>query len=134
MSRTLSKLKPGINKSGKKFCRFSMPPQDAAWLSKVRRLVRQSISSPSFNIEHLAMQMLMSERQFYRKVKQLTHCTPNQLIQVWRLQKAKEILESGQVDSVSHLAQRVGYAKPAYFSKLFQRHYGQSPGTYIDAF
>ena len=80
------------------------------------------------------MQLLMSERQFYRKVKRLTHCTPNQLIQVWRLQKAKEMLETGQVNSISHLARRVGYAKPAYFSKLFQRHYGRNPVAYIDAF
>ncbi|MEQ8706758.1 MAG: helix-turn-helix transcriptional regulator [Phaeodactylibacter sp.] len=112
----------------------STSAEDVIWLGKVRRKVEKQLSSPSLTVDEIATQMLMSERQFYRKVKKASRLTPNQLIQRWRLERAKKILDAGQVQSTSHLANLVGYAKTNYFSRLFESRYGFRPSQSIDVF
>ncbi len=109
-------------------------PQDEQFIQNIREKVRERLSRNDLSVEMIASQMLMSERKFYREVKRITHCTPNQLIQAWRLELARELLQDGSVQNLQHLAQRVGYAKSDYFSKLYERRYGESPSAYIDVY
>ncbi len=44
-----------------------------------------------------------------------------------RLEKAKELLESGYVGSIQEVAAMVGYDDAYHFSKLFKKHYGITP-------
>lgn len=108
--------------------------EDELWLKKVKLKVEQQLSTPSLTVDTIASQMHMSERQFYRKIKKVTRRTPNQLIQRWRLERAKALLMGGKVKSTSHLAQLVGYAKTNYFSRLFEAQYGFRPSKSIDVF
>ena len=44
-----------------------------------------------------------------------------------RLEKAKELLESGSGSSIQAVAAMVGYDDAYHFSKLFKKRYGISP-------
>jgi AraC-like DNA-binding protein len=46
-----------------------------------------------------------------------------------RMTEAAFLLESSD-EAIARIACRVGYETSAAFSKLFQRHYGLSPGRY----
>lgn len=50
-------------------------------------------------------------------------------LQRFRLEKAKELLVS-QRGSIQQIASQVGISDPAYFSKLFKKHVGQTPMEY----
>jgi AraC-like DNA-binding protein len=45
------------------------------------------------------------------------------------MEEAALMLDSTD-ESISRIATRVGYATRAAFSKVFQKHYGTSPGRY----
>ena len=44
-----------------------------------------------------------------------------------RLERAKELLESGLAESVQEVAAQVGYDDVYHFSKLFKKRYGFPP-------
>ena len=57
--------------------------------------------------------------------------TPNQYIQEIRLNKAKVMLEEGEVRTVKEVAFAVGMKRPGYFSKLFKERFGILPSAYF---
>ncbi len=131
----MSNTTPFLHSIAKGDLQKSKPPsEDELWLKKVKLKVEQQLSTPSLTVDEIATQMHMSERQFYRKIKKVTRRTPNQLMQRWRLERAKALLDAGKVKSISHLANLVGYAKTNYFSKLFESRYGFRPSQSIDVF
>ncbi len=133
MYNTKPESKTQGTREGMKNTKHSTPSNNQ-WLLRVRDKVRAQMSHSDLTIESIASQMLMSERQFFRKVKRTARCTPNQLIQLWRLEYARELLQSGEVENLSYLARRVGYAKSDYFSKLYEKQYGVRPVEHIDVF
>ena len=56
--------------------------------------------------------------------------TPHKFISTKRLIHAKSILDSGDFESISEVAQSVGYSDPLYFSRAFKRKFGVSPSNY----
>lgn len=73
----------------------------------------------------------MSSRQLNRVFKQETNQTVTERIHDIRIERAKQYLAEGD-DKVIHVAHRVGYEDPAFFSQLFRRKVGCSPGQYRD--
>jgi AraC-like DNA-binding protein len=73
----------------------------------------------------------ISPRQLNRVFKQETGHTVTERIHHIRIEKAKQYLEEGN-DKVLNVAQRVGYEDPAFFTQLFRRKVGCSPGQYRD--
>ncbi|NEZ04193.1 helix-turn-helix domain-containing protein [Wenzhouxiangella sp. XN201] len=71
----------------------------------------------------------LSERTFKRRFRKATGMTPMAYVHTLRLEEAKQMLESGN-HSVDAVAQEVGYEDAAYFSRLFHRQVGLSPGHY----
>ena len=48
------------------------------------------------------------------------------LIRKHRLNKAKDLLKSGEVN-VAEATWKVGFKDPSYFSKLYQEEFGETP-------
>lgn len=71
----------------------------------------------------------LSERTFKRRFRKATGMTPMAYVHTLRLEEAKQMLESGG-HSVDTVAREVGYEDAAYFSRLFSRQVGLSPGHY----
>jgi AraC-like DNA-binding protein len=69
--------------------------------------------------------------QLYRKLKNLTSLAGNEFIRSIRLQQAKILLESAQLN-ISEVAYQVGFNDPAYFTRAFKKQYGRTPKSFIN--
>ncbi|MCE9506834.1 MAG: AraC family transcriptional regulator [Alphaproteobacteria bacterium] len=63
---------------------------------------------------------------FDRVFKQQTGVTPMRWLNERRMQAARQFL-SGTSKTVAEIAEELGYRDPFYFSRVFRRHFGQSP-------
>jgi len=106
-------------------------PAQREWLNKVDRIIASNLKDSSFVVAQIAMQLFVSERQFYRKLKLLTGKTPNQYIRKARMIKAKEIIRKGYTGDLNKLAKMVGYQRADYFSTVYYEHYGVRPNDEI---
>jgi AraC-like DNA-binding protein len=70
----------------------------------------------------------MSRSQLFRKLKALTEKAPSDLLRIYRLNKSKELLQSGEYN-VSEAAWNVGFKDHSYFSKLYQEEFGETPSA-----
>jgi AraC-like DNA-binding protein len=70
-----------------------------------------------------------------RKLQRITHeeldATPTNFIYLVKLNLAAEFLKSRK-GNVSETAYEYGFSDPAYFSKLFKKHFGMSPVEYME--
>ncbi len=104
------------------------------WMSEFITLVEENLSDPYFTNSELAEKMGMSERQFYRCVEDFFNESPNLYIRRVRLEKASEMVHSGEYNTVKEIAMRVGFRKVSYFSKLFEAKEGMTPSSILKNF
>ena len=81
-------------------------------------------------VEDLVNLSNINECQFRRSFKKLKGMSPIKYRNMLRLNKAMEILKSGEY-SVIEATMIVGFDDPAYFSRLFKQQFGHSPSHYI---
>jgi len=104
---------------------------DTAWLEKVEAVFSKNLSDTQFRIDWVADEIHLSERQFNRRLKQLTGLSPSQYLREMRLQTAKDFLHAGNYNTIKELSIAVGYMDTAYFSRLFQERFGVLPSEYL---
>jgi AraC-like DNA-binding protein len=90
------------------------------------RLMHARFDEP-WTLERLAAEVSMSRSAFAARFAQLVGEPPLQYLAQWRMTRAEQLLREGT--SVACVAQKVGYANPAAFSKAFSRLRGTGPGT-----
>jgi AraC-like DNA-binding protein len=61
-------------------------------------------------------------------MKAITDKSPSDFIRSFRLNKAKLLLERGDI-SVSEATYQAGFSDPSYFSKLFREEFGIQPSA-----
>ncbi len=105
--------------------------RDQLWLEQFKSIINERLEDPNLDLPSVMDDMDIGRSVFYEKVKTLTNMTPNQYIQELRLDKAKAILEEGNVKTVKEVSYSVGMNHPNYFSKLFKERFGISPSTYF---
>jgi DNA-binding response OmpR family regulator/anti-sigma regulatory factor (Ser/Thr protein kinase) len=99
-----------------------------AFVKKVKDIIEANYSKEEFSLPELCKEIGMSRSQLFRKMKAVTDTAPSDLIRSYRLIKAKEMLEKGDL-SVAEVTYQVGFKDPSYFSKLFQEEFGVQPST-----
>jgi AraC-like DNA-binding protein len=75
--------------------------------------------------------MFMSRSNFYRKIKAISGMAPNDYLKVIRLNKAAELLESGNV-RINEVLERVGFGSSSYFAKCFKVQFGVLPKEFLE--
>ena len=96
----------------------------------IHKVLEKNYSDSSFSVEKFSSEMGYSRSQFFRKLKAVIDTTPVEYLKLFRLRKAKEMLETGKW-SVSDVAYDVGFNDPKYFSICFKEQYGQAPNVFI---
>ncbi len=81
------------------------------------------------SVQEYADQNNISCCWFIRSFRQHTGMTPVQYLTSIRINKAKELLNTGSFN-VSQTAAAVGYDNPLYFSRVFKKNTGISPKAY----
>ena len=81
-----------------------------------------------WSVAMLATEVAMSRSAFAARFNALVGEPPMQYVTRWRMQLAQTWLQEDDA-SVGELAQRLGYASEAAFSRAFKRATGASPGA-----
>ncbi len=99
---------------------------DKDFITKVLEYINKNIADENLNVEQLAGDLFLSRSQLYRKIKSLTGQTANEFLRTIRLEKAKDLIENGDV-SISEVCYKVGFSSPSYFTRCFKSHFGILP-------
>ncbi|MDA3882201.1 MAG: response regulator [Bacteroidales bacterium] len=109
---------------------FILPESpDNAIVKKIVDIMNENLNNPDYSVDLISQELGLSRTQFWRKTKQAFNQSPGDLIRDIRLQKAKEMLESGTY-RISDIAYNVGFNDPRYFSRCFSQKFGISPSEY----
>lgn len=83
----------------------------------------------NITVSEIAQQFGMSARNFSRRFKAAIDKTPIQYLHDCRLKTAQDLLQSSNL-SIGEIADRVGYADPSHFNRLFRRNFSVTPKEY----
>ncbi|MFT7196653.1 MAG: signal transduction histidine kinase/DNA-binding response OmpR family regulator [Marinoscillum sp.] len=101
-------------------------------INRSKEIIEMHLSDNLLTVLFLASELSMSERQLLRKMKLITGLTPIQFIKEIRLQKAKQLFESQQIESVAQAAYEVGFEKVQYFSEQYIKRFGKRPSDLLN--
>mgnify|MGYP003859159267 CR=1 FL=1 len=90
------------------------------------KIIRNQISNGDFKVEALSEELGISKIKCYRVFKDVLGTSPSDLIMSLKLEKAQKLLLQNKMN-VSEVSFACGFNDPKYFSKLFKKHFGQSP-------
>ena len=102
---------------------------DRKFLDRVHTFVESRLDDSGIGVDEIAREIGMSRAQFYRKLKALTDCSPNEYVRVIRLRRAAGLLTEEGL-TVAEVAYRVGFGTPSYFTKCFKAFFGELPTDY----
>jgi len=100
---------------------------DLLWLEKVEQIIVDNISDSKFTLKDAAASLNISYNGFQQKIKKITGLPPKQYQRSIKLHKAREILKSGEVETVSEVLYQLGFENHYYFSKTYQQEFGIMP-------
>jgi YesN/AraC family two-component response regulator len=100
-----------------------------AFILKFREVVEAHLDDPDYDVPAICKAMGSSRSQLHRKIKALTDMSTSEFQRSIRLNKAKELLSSTDMQ-VSEIAYEIGFRDPNYFSKAFSSAYGASPSDF----
>ncbi len=103
---------------------------DKYFLEKVTEKIKENISEPEFGVDELAKESGMSRTNFYKKIKNLTGLTVNELIKNIKLKIAANLLLNSDYN-INEIAYRIGFKDASYFSRCFRDTFGFLPKDFI---
>ena len=109
----------------------TVSPEEADFLAALNEAVDEHIGNSNFGVDWLADEMDLSARHLRRRIKDVTGLSASGFIRTRRLQHAANLLREG-ADTISDVADAVGYRDPSYFSRLFRETFGCSPTEYAE--
>ena len=114
----------------------TLPEDRTGWLAGLRepfvgRALEALHRSPAtdWTLESLAREVGLSRSALAERFTQYVGMPPMQYLTQWRMQLAATHLLSGRA-GIAEVAERVGYASEAAFSRAFKRAVGRSPGDW----
>ena len=97
------------------------------WLLHLDKIIEKQIGEVALDNERLARQLAVSERNLFRKVKEMTGLSPQKYLRQYRLHQAIKYLKNGRYRTVKETSNAVGYANVSYFISLFEDQFGVKP-------
>lgn len=106
--------------------------QDAnlAFLNEVKLYIMENMDKEDLTVDDIASRMCMSRTTFYNKWKLLTGEAPKYLISRIRMEKARELLESGKF-SVTMVVEMVGMRNLKNFRGRYKEYFGKTPKEFM---
>ncbi len=95
-------------------------------LEQLLDIVKEHYQEPGYSFDDMANALGLSKSTLTRRLKSLTDKSPVEILSDYRLNKAKQMLVSGNA-SVSDVAYAVGFSDPLYFSRKFKDAFGCPP-------
>lgn len=99
-----------------------------AQIQRISDYMQENIDG-DFQVAELATSIGLSRTIFFERFLHTTKHTPNQYLQILRVNKAKQLLRDRKL-SLADIAFACGYADQSHFARFFKRFVGASPGKY----
>ncbi len=96
------------------------------FMLKVRHVLETNLEDDEFGISRLCSMLSVSHAQLYRKFKSLSNVTIADYFKSLRLNKAKELLSTTNLN-VTEVAYATGFKSLPFFSREFTRKFGKTP-------
>lgn len=107
--------------------------QDDVFIQRIMKYIEENIDDCELSIDGIAAFIGLSRSSMFKKIKSLTGLAPVDFIKEIRLQRATQLIETGEFN-VSQVAYMIGMNDPRYFSKCFKQKYGISPSEYKEKY
>ena len=98
-------------------------------MEKAREYIDAHITNPDLTVQGVANTFKMSESHFRYSFKAMHNMSPTQYIQQKRICLAKALLRETN-DSLTYIAESIGYSSIYYFSEAFKKEIECSPSEY----
>jgi signal transduction histidine kinase/ligand-binding sensor domain-containing protein/DNA-binding response OmpR family regulator len=102
--------------------------KDQEFLSNLGLVLEANFADPQFSVEQMAAELHISRTLLHLNVKKVMDKSANQLLNDYRLKKSVLMLK--QSLPINEVAYYCGYSDPNYFSRIFKKTYGTSPGSF----
>jgi len=99
------------------------------FLAHLGGAISDNLHNSSLDVHVLAKLLNISRPTLYRKIRRVCEHTPNELIIIFRLQKAAELLSTGS-KHIAEIARSVGFNSRSNFGKAFIKYLGVTPTIY----
>jgi len=109
---------------------ITLSPPDEILLENLFSTLEKNWQDPDFTVTEFCQTMTMSKSQLYRKTITLSGLSPNVLLKEFRLDKARELLNTHRFN-ISQTTFDSGFTSPSYFTKCFKKRFGLLPETYL---
>lgn len=103
--------------------------REDSFLQKIRELVESNIDDETFGILQICKALSISRSQLHRKLKALTGRSTSIVIRTIRLQKAKYLLATSNLN-VSEIGYATGFLNNSYFTQVFSQEFGDPPSHF----
>jgi len=101
-----------------------------AFIGKLHEYISANLHNAELSVDALAQTMNTSRPTLHRKTRNITKKTPIALVNFIRLNKAAELLMTGEY-KVFQIAERVGFPSRSNFGRSFVRQFGLTPLQYV---
>ena len=109
---------------------FSITEKDALLLKKVQEIIEDNLANSNFKIQNIYQEVGMGRSKFSDKMKGLTGLSPIEFIKEYRLEKAKNLLQTGNYN-VTEVSYMSGFSDAGYFSKCYKERFGVNPSQNV---
>ena len=99
---------------------------DQQFIARVKEIIEKHVADEQFGVETFAEEIGMSRSQLNRKLKAIFNQSANEMVRIYRLEKAHQLLQK-KATTPTEASYQLGFSSPAYFSKCFTDHYGYAP-------
>ena len=80
-------------------------------------------------VKYCAQELCLSTNYFGDLIRQMTGDTAGNIIRRFVMSQAQKLLISGT--SITSTADRLGFEYPQHFTRMFKKHFGESPSQYV---
>ena len=102
---------------------------DDMFITEILQHLEKNYTDENFGIDELCNAMNISRVQLHRKLIAITGLSASHFINKFRLEKAVKLLSTTR-NTVSEIAFDVGFHDSNYFSRVFSKIFGVSPGDF----
>lgn len=106
----------------------SLAELSSAQMQRVEEFLQSNLEG-NFKFEQLGASIGLSRTLFFERFKRSTNLSPNQYLQLLRVERAKQLLRDGRLP-MAEIALISGFPDQAYMNRIFGRVTGTTPGRY----
>ena len=81
-------------------------------------------------VKYCAQELFLSTNYFGDLIRQMTDDTAGSIIRRFVMSQAQKLLISGA--SITATAEQLGFEYPQHFTRMFKKHFGESPSQYVN--